>query len=570
MEMTILAKLELGNWQQLFAERIYERGLEYYEGGAVHDIKRTGNKITASVEGSDTYRVMLYIKEEAVYRMTCTCPYAAKGENCKHMAATLLALADNPLSQAESETNDKERTWKEILQSMSEREVRSFLFRLLEDAPEQQQALVLTYSPGILSKKEMQKLLYQAKRLCRPYQRDGFVEYKQESELYNEVGSYLDRVILPLVKRNCGRDAFTLVNQVVTDLMELDFEESGESLLELCQESWENIIRSASADEQQEWYSWFEKQLQLCRRKMKYDLDCGYRYGPFMRFYESLLLEAFPPIRSFQLRNLVWVDEILEQYGQDEEEIHSRFENSVYGAYLVKRIQLMRALSYPTEEIEKYIAGHYNNRVVRDMLIREFFEKGEYEKAIPVLRDSMDQPFGWGYEDKLLTAYEAIGDTENYKQELWILINKSYQYNLDTILKFKKYCSDEEWKKRIREILRLKTCASIRPAIFAEEKMVDKLWDDIRQMNDMAALARYENVLRPHYEKEILDMYVQYVRILIPDSRHRNQYRNCIQYLKKICQFSGGEKIAQNLAREWKHTYTTRKAMKEELKLAGF
>lgn len=67
MEMTILAKLDLGDWQQLFSDRIYERGLAYYEDEAVHSIKRTGNKITAAVDGSDTYTVTLYVKEDAVY-----------------------------------------------------------------------------------------------------------------------------------------------------------------------------------------------------------------------------------------------------------------------------------------------------------------------------------------------------------------------------------------------------------------------------------------------------------------------------------------------------------------------
>lgn len=176
MEMTILAKLELGDWQQLFSDRIYERGLVYYEDEAVHDIERTGNKITAAVDGSETYTVTLYVKADAVYNMTCTCPYAAKGEHCKHMVAVLLALEDGQL-QEELETDGRERTWKDILQSMSEQEVRSLLFQLLERDPEKQQSLVLTYSKGMLSKKEMQKLLRQAKALCRSYEREGFVDY---------------------------------------------------------------------------------------------------------------------------------------------------------------------------------------------------------------------------------------------------------------------------------------------------------------------------------------------------------------------------------------------------------
>ena len=570
MEMTILAKLDLGDWQEQFSDRIYERGLAYYEDEAVHDIERTKNKITAAVDGSDTYTVTLYVKDDAVYNMTCTCPYAAKGENCKHMAAVLLALEDGQLLQEEPETNGRKRTWKDILQSMTEQEVRSLLFQLLEHDPEKQQSLVLTYSKGMLSQKEMQKLLRQAKNLCRPYEREGFVDYHQESELYDEIYSYLSRVIPPLVKRHCSREAFTLVSQVFADLVELEFEESGENLMELCRDSWKDSIQAASSDEQQKMYAWFEEQMNSCRQQMKLDADYAYWYEYIISIYESILLEDFPSSRLFQLRNLAWVDDVLDQYAQEHKRTSPVYESTEYGIYLVRRIQLMQVLSYPSEEIEKYTASHYNNKEVRDMLIHEFFAKGEYEKAIPVLRDSMDKNGYSRYWENLLTAYKAMGDTENYKRELWNQINEIYQYNLDKIRKFKECCDDEEWKQRIGQILQLNTCSDILPAVLAEEKMYDKLWDYVSQQNNIAVLNRYETILRPQYGEKIRDIYVRYVTGLMPDSRHRSQYRNCIQYLKKICQYPGGEAIVCNLARDWKQTYTTRRAMKEELELAGF
>lgn len=174
------------------------------------------------------------------------------------------------------------------------------------------------------------------------------------------------------------------------------------------------------------------------------------------------------------------------------------------------------------------------------------------------------------YWENLLTAYKAMGDTENYKRELWNQINEIYQYNLDKIRKFKECCDDEEWKQRIGQILQLNTCSDILPAVLAEEKMYDKLWDYVSQQNNIAVLNRYETILRPQYGEKIRDIYVRYITGLMPDSRHRSQYRNCIQYLKKICQYPGGEAIVRNLVRDWKQTYTTRRAMKEELELAGF
>ena len=62
MEMTILAKLDLGDWQELFSDRIYERGLAYYEDEAVHDIERTKNKIPHTIYILHQLSILILLK----------------------------------------------------------------------------------------------------------------------------------------------------------------------------------------------------------------------------------------------------------------------------------------------------------------------------------------------------------------------------------------------------------------------------------------------------------------------------------------------------------------------------
>ena len=81
----------MNNWERLFAMRILERGANYYFGHSVKRLNITDDKMTADVEGNDTYHVEIELDKDKIIDIHCSCPYAAKGNHCKHMVAVLYA-----------------------------------------------------------------------------------------------------------------------------------------------------------------------------------------------------------------------------------------------------------------------------------------------------------------------------------------------------------------------------------------------------------------------------------------------------------------------------------------------
>ena len=71
-------------WKDLFRTQILARGLNYYEVGYVISLEQTSTGYKAVVEGTDDYDVEIEIRDEQVYDMTCTCPYAAEGNYCRN------------------------------------------------------------------------------------------------------------------------------------------------------------------------------------------------------------------------------------------------------------------------------------------------------------------------------------------------------------------------------------------------------------------------------------------------------------------------------------------------------
>jgi len=73
----------------------FARGRSYFDDGAVSDLIRRGDRLTAEVEGSEfePYQVSVRLHDDGVAEARCTCPYDWGGY-CKHIVAVLLKFAD--------------------------------------------------------------------------------------------------------------------------------------------------------------------------------------------------------------------------------------------------------------------------------------------------------------------------------------------------------------------------------------------------------------------------------------------------------------------------------------------
>ena len=84
--------ITLDNFQAFVPSRIYWRGEEYHAGGAVTNLRKTsGGEWHAKVAGINDYNVHVTIHGNGGLSWSCDCPY--NGTMCKHVVATLLAIA---------------------------------------------------------------------------------------------------------------------------------------------------------------------------------------------------------------------------------------------------------------------------------------------------------------------------------------------------------------------------------------------------------------------------------------------------------------------------------------------
>ena len=70
-------------------------GQAYFECGQILEMDAAGTVVRAKVCGSQEYEVEIHRVNGRIEQMYCDCPYAEGGENCKHMAAVLVALENS-------------------------------------------------------------------------------------------------------------------------------------------------------------------------------------------------------------------------------------------------------------------------------------------------------------------------------------------------------------------------------------------------------------------------------------------------------------------------------------------
>ena len=111
-------------------QRSFDRGYDYYEGGAVSSPYRRGNTVYAKVEGSDwePYQVQIEFDDAGVVSGDCSCPYDWGGW-CKHLVGVALTCLNLPDQVAVRESLE------ELLTGLDQAQLTEILIKAAGEVP---------------------------------------------------------------------------------------------------------------------------------------------------------------------------------------------------------------------------------------------------------------------------------------------------------------------------------------------------------------------------------------------------------------------------------------------------
>ena len=570
------------NWMNLFEPHILIRGMEYYEGGCVSDLQIIGNAVEAEVEGSEYYQVSIELDGEEVMDMSCDCPYAAKGYNCKHMAAVLYKyeayLAEESENEAEvyhndsmniimaSTVNTKRQEIEKLLTKIPEQDAKELLVDLLLENEGLKNELQLKYDFQ-MNAIQMTNLKKEIKNIIYRYGGGRFIDWQYAYDFCSDLRNFLDDKIPLMIEKQCYLQAFELTNIVFREVGNTDMDDSdgGSSMVaETCYDYWRKITENCNENDRKIIKNWFQ----------------GHKNTDFVIDY----MEEY--INEFFDQYFMSEDEIRERMNALDEIIEShRKQNDAGTIYSIRygyqdvflqRLEYMHRLHMPEQDILKYRLMNRHFFCVRELEISEALESGNKELAVRILEESkqMDTEYPAKikkYSLQLISLYKESGKEDEYREELIFQLLHCYQSNLSCYNELKACISSEtEWDRLTNLIINASKNIYFTCDVLNQEKRYEQLMQIIERENSVNLLDKYEKQLRKTHSKRMLRIYTNYIIPEMDRANCRKNYRQLVQYLKKMEKCENGKAEAESIARKWRMEYKRRTALMDELRNAGF
>lgn len=525
----------MASWRNFFKPWILARGQEYHEFGQVGELKEIGSTVFAEVSGSKTYHVEIQRKDHRVVHMSCDCPYAVKGENCKHMAAVLFSI--------DEKTPQPRMDWQTALAQMSEGQLRMLLHSMIsKDRTFQDRIVRMVSGPGedpALWQAELEQIISDYKDY------DDSIGYDDAYDCMMELAEYLEECLPPLLIGGQLEAAANLTMTVYDTAWGQDTDDSDGGLSVVSEHCREAIAKILSlADAQQE-----RKIFDLLHEFLK---DSNWIYGS--DDFEQLLLSLeWSP--KLQQANLCYLD------------------NNLNSWRMRQRAELMEQMGASKSEI---IAWWEQFRDLDDAYrpLLALYEE-DLPKAIELVREHRKNAKNtpWQIVDDtkcLLDLLEKAGDQTEYNAELQHLVLKLQCQELEYVSRLKTITPPKQWLSVFATLLANAKLPVERMRLYHLDGLYDELVAELRRYPNIMTFRSFEEDLRKQNPAQALKLHIDILKREMEIACDRNQYRRVVSYIDRLDTYPNGEVERKQLVVYWYVHHYNRPAMKDELSKAGY
>ena len=541
-------------WKHLFQDHILGRGLDYFIRNLVENVYVKDNIIEATAYGTEEYKVEIVKKNDEIIELSCNCPYADGGNNCKHMAAVLFYLEDK---ERALKIEDIETSITKLVKEADSVLVEDFLNDILKN----DEKLLNRFKSRLqcdISPADMKRYKNQVNSIFRRYAgHHDFVDYKNAWGFISELEEILDNDIQAMVDNNQLEEAFELTNYIFIKVGNQDMDDSdgGTGLVaNSCLEKWQEILDKSSIELKRKIYNWFT----------------GHLNGSVIDYMEDYIEEIiFDDFKEdeFMEEKTIFLDNKIREYKKQE---NSWFNSYGLGEMILRRINIMEEMEVSQNIIEDYWKENLEINEVRKHYIDICINRKDYDMAIKLLREGKDKEKDWpgivtNYSLKLKDLYKQIGEQKLYEEELWSLVLNYKAGDVELYKELKSFYTDKEWMEK-REIVfsKLSPYRGI-DKLYELEELYDRLINIILNSNGLYMLIEYEKILKDIYPKELLDKYENTVKAMATNTSGRAHYREIVSILRRMKKYPEGKEKVSEIVSYWRLRYRNRPAMMDEL-----
>lgn len=533
-------------WETYFQKRILDRGYEYYFDDHVEDLHINSNRIKAVVHGTDFYHVEIKLNGNQIIGMSCDCPYAQDGHNCKHMAAVLYEWqlsATYPVID-----NSK------LVKEASEEDVRSFLIQVLDANPD----IVESFKQYTQNEFSLTTMIDDLEGVCDSYS-DGYhyIDYEFSRDFCDNYEDAVDKWLDLLKNKKQYSLAFQFLLKAYDIFDKLDIDDNEGETYDVSFyiiDAWSNIIMCMEKSERIDAFNLLKQFL----NNIRYSYD---RIDILQVFFNHLKGEDLLKLQ---------IDFVKEQldYIESHNDILDR--EYVLDGFAKMYLELLKKNNASKKEINAIYKKYWECGSIRMDCIYTCINNEEYDEAL----DYIDKCIDLDYENQALMKrnielkkdiYMEQGNIKAYKEELKNLILFFDDTNIEDYIELKSCYLDKEWIKERDSIIEQLTPGRFLCEILETEQLYEKLIDVLLRSGDKYLLHQYTGLLSDEYPEQLLQVYQETVEKQAESKGSRKHYYQIVEELRIMKSISGGDKVVDEIIKKWKVQYKNRSAMMDEL-----
>ncbi len=536
------------NLERGYSKTILERGLEYYNRGCVKIVNIRDNVIEARVKGTHNYQVHVEIENGEVIDDSCDCPYNYEHGECKHITAVLYYLNNVDTENVKNDDNVSA-----ILDKINEKELKNFLSNLIENDESIYDLFrrnFVDYFPRISSDDYRRKI---NKAINDAGGGDGFIDYKEGYEYTRKMYEFTNEA-LNLVDKGDYETAFVIVKIIMDSIPDTDIDGSNGEVGEVsyeCIKVIKSIMNKAPKNDKtiRDIFDYILSELKT-HNLSNYGVELDeliidfIRDGLFISECETALINAIKDCED----DRKWYSYSKKDY--------LKYLNELYDfvADNTKKIKLMEdnldEIDIFKEYIEMLMQKHDIKDIITDLI--------NFRKKYPQHQKYIS--------DKLLEIYKNNNMDLEYKEELYDAFFEFDKFNFEKYIKIKNLYGKKDWMNEVEHIIsKVKTSTNhydILTKIFIEEKMIDNLFDLVKNKWD---ISYYEKYLLPKYRDELVEIDIKNCKRKLEMASDRKGYRDIAKELSHIKELDINKKYINEFLVFIRTAYSKRPALMEEI-----
>lgn len=526
--------MNLLNFERLFNSIILERGQVYYKENRVKIQTINNQSICALVEGSSAYHVLIETNGFDILNMKCDCPFAQKTNKCKHMAALLFYLKDNPIIDNDFFVQENEQI-STFLNSLDKTQLIEYLESLIRTDYTFKHRLIDDFAITI---DDYQNQLVYIQQIIKANQNieddcDKFFnnpDFNINDHPFRQYQLALKKQVIKsndiLIKRS---DLVAIVeyNLDVANTLIVPInsrvEDANQEIINLCLQNITKTIEQAKPEQLIAIYKLLQAKFNDQKYKELYSQILSLLFTLNIPNHENELYSlVFAKVENIALNNTFFdellIDEIMKLY-----------------LPILKRNDKMWLNN-------NLIKTAWKSHYVRTEVIQEYIKLHNYANAISLLNDSINLIKNQGYskyrENDLLKDYSELRNLYAKTQQLnkyleiteYVLIN--YDHDLkDLYYELKALYSNEAWIIK-RELIYNQIPSDYKVAnLIALEKDPLLLYNYLTKKNNYQLYNIHLKKIKTVKPIQLLEIFKHNIITSAKVDSQKNNFRNTIKYM---------------------------------------